>query len=85
VFEKQTSVIESVDLNDAARDVIAISAAELRRSDAVLQTDFAESLPAIIGDRVQLQQVILNLLLNAADAMGDIARFEDALRKPRVT
>jgi signal transduction histidine kinase len=64
--------LQIVDLNDAAREVIAMSSAELRRSRAVLQTDFAELLPAISGDRVQLQQVILNLLLNAADAMVGI-------------
>jgi signal transduction histidine kinase len=52
--------------------VIALSSAELRRSGSVLQTDFAETLPAISGDRIQLQQVILNLLLNAADAMAGI-------------
>jgi signal transduction histidine kinase len=43
-----------------------MSSAELRRSRSVLETDFAEFLPVISGDRVQLQQVILNLLLNAA-------------------
>jgi signal transduction histidine kinase len=47
----------------------------------VLQADFAEPLPAISGDRVQLQQVILNLLLNAADAMAGI---EDRPRMLRV-
>jgi C4-dicarboxylate-specific signal transduction histidine kinase len=58
-----------------------MSSAELRRSRSVLQTDFAEPLPAIRGDRVQLQQVILNLLLNAADAMAGI---EDRPRTLRV-
>jgi PAS domain S-box-containing protein len=72
MFAKKAPTLEIVDLNDAAREVIAMSSAELRRSRAVLQTDFAELLPAISGDRVQLQQVILNLLLNAADAMVGI-------------
>jgi C4-dicarboxylate-specific signal transduction histidine kinase len=72
MFAKKAPAMEMVDLNDAAREVIAISLAELRRSNSVLQTDFAEPLPAISGDRVQLQQVILNLLLNAADAMTGI-------------
>jgi signal transduction histidine kinase len=44
----------------------------LQRSGALLQTDFAERLPHINVDRIQLQQVILNLLLNAADAMAGI-------------
>ena len=81
MFAKKAPTMEMVDLNDAAREVIAMSSAELRRSRSVLQTDFAELLPAISGDRVQLQQVILNLLLNAADAMAGI---EDRPRTLRV-
>jgi PAS domain S-box-containing protein len=72
MFAKKAPTMERVDLNDAAREVIAMSSAELRRSRSVLHTDFAELLPLIRGDRVQLQQVILNLLLNAADAMAGI-------------
>jgi len=72
MFAKKAPTLEPVDLNDAAQEVIAMSSAELRRSRSILQTDFAESLPPISGDRVQLQQVILNLLLNAADAMSNI-------------
>ena len=81
MFAKKAPTMERVDLNEAAREVIALSSAELRRSRSVLQTDFAELLPAISGDRVQLQQVILNLLLNAADAMSGI---EDRPRTLRV-
>ena len=81
MFAKRAPAMEMIDLNDAAREVIAMSSAELRRSGAVLQADFAEPLPAISGDRVQLQQVILNLLLNAADAMAGI---EDRPRMLRV-
>jgi PAS domain S-box-containing protein len=81
MFAKKAPTIEMVDLNEAAREVIAMSSAELRRSRAVLETDFAEILPAVSGDRVQLQQVILNLLLNAADAMAGI---EDRPRTLRV-
>jgi signal transduction histidine kinase len=58
-----------------------MSASELRQNGSVLQTEFAEPLPAIFGDRVQLQQVILNLLLNGADAMAGI---EDRPRTLRV-
>jgi PAS domain S-box-containing protein len=72
MFAKRAPTIERVDLNEAAQEVIAMSSAELRRGRAILQTDLAEPLPPISGDRVQLQQVILNLLLNAADAMADI-------------
>ena len=80
MFAKKAPTMEMVDLNDAAREVIAMSSAELRRSRSVLQTDFAEVLPAVRGDRVQLQQVILNLLLNAADAMAGIEGRPRTLR-----
>jgi signal transduction histidine kinase len=64
--------METADLNDVAREVIALSTGELRRAGALPQTDFADGLPHISVDRVQLQQVILNLLLNAADAMAGV-------------
>jgi signal transduction histidine kinase len=63
---------EPVDLNEAAREVVALSAGELQRARVVVRQDLAEDLPSVPGDRVQLQQVILNLLLNAADAMDGV-------------
>jgi signal transduction histidine kinase len=69
---KQHATTELIDLNDAAREVIALLNGELQRHGAILQADLASDLPAVAGDRVQLQQVILNLLLNAAEAMSDI-------------
>ncbi|MES0198591.1 AAA family ATPase [Mesorhizobium sp. M0011] len=78
LFGKKGTTTESVDLNDATREVIALSSTELQRSRVVLQTDFARDLPSIMGDRVQLQQVMLNLLLNASDAMSHV---EDRPRK----
>jgi PAS domain S-box-containing protein len=72
MFSKKAPTVEMVDLNAAAREVIALSSGELQRSRALLQTDFADDLPLVRADRVQLQQVILNLLLNAADAMAEI-------------
>ena len=80
MFAKRPPAMEVVDVNDAAAEVLAISSAEIRRSGAVVHTAFAEALPAISGDRVQLQQVILNLLLNAADAMADIEDRPKTLR-----
>jgi PAS domain S-box-containing protein len=63
---------DQVDLNEASREVIALSASELRRSAVAVRTEFAGDLPPVTGDRVQLQQVILNLLRNALDAMGEV-------------
>lgn len=72
MFSTKPTTMESADLNDLAREVIALSTAELRRAGALLQTEFADGLPQVKVDRVQLQQVILNLLLNAGDAMSAI-------------
>ena len=60
------------DLNEAARDVIALTQSEVLKHGISLQTQLAAGLPAVDGDRIQLQQVILNLILNAVEAMSDI-------------
>jgi PAS domain S-box-containing protein len=72
MFSTKAPTMEMADLNEVAREVIALSMGELRRNGALLQTDFADKLPHVSVDRVQLQQVILNLLLNAADAMAGV-------------
>jgi PAS domain S-box-containing protein len=72
LFAKRGATSESVDLNEAAREVIALSLSELQRNQVILRTEFADDLPPVSGDRVQLQQVILNLFLNAADAMSGV-------------
>jgi signal transduction histidine kinase len=69
LFARRPPGSDGFDLNEAAREVLALSSSELQGRRVVLQTDLEESLPAVRGDRVQLQQVILNLVLNAADAM----------------
>ena len=72
LFAKKKRAVEPVNLNDASREVIALSLHELRRNRVVLRTEFAQDLPLVTGDRVQLQEVILNLLLNALDAMKSV-------------
>ncbi|TIM05607.1 MAG: PAS domain S-box protein [Mesorhizobium sp.] len=72
LFSKRTPSIEPVDLNEAAREVINLLSSDLQRSRVVLRTAFADGLPLAGGDRVQLQQVIMNLLRNAADAMSGV-------------
>ncbi len=72
LFSKGDVAAELVDLNEAAREVIALSQSELQRGQVLLRKELAGDLPRVTGDRVQLQQVILNLLLNASDAMNDI-------------
>jgi PAS domain S-box-containing protein len=60
---------EPLDLNEAAREVIALLSSELQRNNVILKHEFNDHLPAVNGDRVQLQQVILNLIHNGSDAM----------------
>ena len=72
LFGKKEVNAEPVDLNEATREVIALSLRELQRNRVVLTNEFAENLPTVKGDRVQLQQVILNLLRNALDAMSHV-------------
>jgi PAS domain S-box-containing protein len=69
LFEKKAAAIEPVDLNDAAREVLALSLSELQRNRVILRAELADGLPPVMGDRIQIQQVILNLLLNASEAM----------------
>jgi PAS domain S-box-containing protein len=72
LFAKKSVSNESVDLNEAAREVVAMLLGELQRNGVVVHPDFSDHLPTIRGDRVQLQQVILNLIMNASDAMNHV-------------
>jgi signal transduction histidine kinase len=72
LFSRREFTREALDLNDATREVIALSANDLQRNRIILQSDLADNLPTVSGDRVQLQQVVLNLLRNASDAMMDV-------------
>jgi PAS domain S-box-containing protein len=72
LFSKKEFTLEPLDLNDAAREVIALSSNDLQRNRVILQSELVDGLPTITGDRIQLQQVILNLLRNASEAMVDV-------------
>jgi two-component system, LuxR family, sensor kinase FixL len=62
---------DDVDLNEVIRDVVNLMRGDLINRNVTVDTDLAQNLPAITGDRVQLQQVLLNLALNGCDAMAD--------------
>ena len=72
LFSKEELTLELLDLNEVTREVIALSLSDLQRNRVALQSELADDLPTITGDRIQLQQVILNLLRNASDAMADV-------------
>ncbi len=72
LFGKHDAAAETVDLNEATREVIALSLSEFRKNRVIPRLELADDLPHVTGDRVQLQQVILNLLLNALDAMKGV-------------
>jgi signal transduction histidine kinase len=72
LYTKNEPTPEPLDLNEAAREVIALSLSRLQRDGVILRQELSDDLPVITGDCVQLQQVILNLVLNASDAISGV-------------
>ena len=72
LFNKKDASFEVFDLNEATKEVVALSVSELQRNKVILDPDLAADLPHISGDRIQIQQVILNLIRNASDAMSTV-------------
>ena len=70
--KKTSTLAERVDLNEAIREVVALSQGEARKHDAALRTQLPDDLPPVRGDRVQLQQVVLNLIMNGLEAMSAV-------------
>jgi PAS domain S-box-containing protein len=62
---------EDLEINEAVLEVIALTRAEVLKNGVSVRTQLAEGLPHVHGDRVQLQQVLLNLIINAIEAMRD--------------
>ena len=72
LMQKAPTRIDGVNVNEAAREVIELTYGEALKNGVSVRTQLADGLPLIQGDRVQLQQVILNLILNAVQAMGAV-------------
>jgi PAS domain S-box-containing protein len=72
LFKKGTPQRELVDVNELAREMIVLLGDEAARHSISVRTELAEDLPHVIGDRVQLQQVLMNLIVNGVDAMHDM-------------
>src|ERR1700686_3193241 len=72
LFKKGTPQREVVAENEVAREMIVLLGDEASRHSISVRTELAEDLPHVIGDRVQLQQVLMNLIVNGIDAMHDV-------------
>ena len=72
LYSKKEPTLEPMDLNEATREVIALSLGAMQRNRVALRQEFAEDLPLVLGDRIQIQQVILNLVRNGSDAMSAV-------------
>jgi PAS domain S-box-containing protein len=72
LFSRKAAASETLDLNEATREVIELSSGDLRRNRVILRAELDDDIPPVTGDRIQLQEVILNLLRNASDAMSSV-------------
>jgi signal transduction histidine kinase len=83
-FEKGALNRELIDANESIRETIALLRGEIARYDISLRTELTVDLPRIFGDRVQLQQVIMNLIINGIEALKDLdGRREMLIRSER--
>jgi two-component system sensor kinase FixL len=80
LFIKGAVQMNEVEVNDCIREVLALEHNHLIARRVTVDTDLADELPVVMGDRVQLQQVLLNLIVNACDAMASNERRERRLR-----
>jgi C4-dicarboxylate-specific signal transduction histidine kinase len=72
LFKKANPAKEAVDINKAIEEVLILTQSEVKRNKVLLRMDLAANLPPVTGDRVQIQQVTLNLILNAIEAMSTV-------------
>ena len=80
LIKKEPPQTDGVGMNEAILEVLALTNGEVVKNGVAVQTHLAEGLPRIQGDRVQLQQVILNLILNAVEAMSGVSEGSRELR-----
>jgi C4-dicarboxylate-specific signal transduction histidine kinase len=72
IFKKETPQLELVDVNEIIREMVVLLRGEITRYSIAVRTDLSANLPDAMGDRLQLQQVLMNLIANSVDAMRDI-------------
>src|SRR5580692_11009124 len=71
LFKKSLPQHEPVDLNELIREIALLFKSDIRRNSVTVHLELGEGLPIVLGDRVQLEQVLMNLMLNAIEAMRD--------------
>ena len=69
MFKKDSQQAAPVNVNDLIGDVLELAQSEVRKQNVSVKTELTDRLPQVIGNRIQLQQVILNLMINALEAM----------------
>ncbi len=72
MLAKSPAVLTPLDIQACIEEVLLIADADLRRREISVERDFAEGSPTVVGDYIQLQQVLINLVRNAAEAMSDV-------------
>jgi C4-dicarboxylate-specific signal transduction histidine kinase len=80
LIKKAPARKDPIEINDAILEIIALTRTEAANNSVSVRTQLAEGLPRMRGDRVQLQQVLLNLIINAIEAMRDVGEEERELR-----
>ncbi|MGA8437933.1 MAG: ATP-binding protein [Candidatus Sulfotelmatobacter sp.] len=80
-FEKGTLNREVIDVNEIIRETVALLRDEAKRCNISIRTELAAELPQIVGDRVQLQQVAMNLIVNSIEAMKDVDGIREMVIK----
>src|SRR5262249_40734192 len=81
LFKKAATERMRVNINEVIEETLALIRSEASRKNVSLQTELGSQLPPVLGDRVQLQQVILNLMMNGIEAMS---RVDDRARQLRI-
>jgi two-component system sensor histidine kinase/response regulator len=81
LLKKEPPQMERLDLNEVIREVLALAGNEFVKGRVAVKTDLAADVPAVLGDRIQLQQVMFNLITNAIEAMHPV---EDRPRELRI-
>ncbi|RVH21058.1 PAS domain-containing sensor histidine kinase [Sinorhizobium meliloti] len=82
LFKNAPPSLEDLDITEALTEIVALSRGKALKNGVFLQVQLSEDLPTVRGDRVQLQQVMLNLITNAIEAMSDV---DDGNRNVRIT